>query len=176
MARSHYPGSEIWHNKGIEPAPLAMRHLELKIILLSPHAKIPIRSTSGAAGYDLFASADKIVPGSSTTGRKVRIGRSLISTGIAIVIPNGYLGKIGSRSGLSIVNNIEVGAGWIDPDYRGEILVELKNLGADALPIKQGDRVAQLFLIPVAHSKMRVVQSIPPTRRGSRGFGSTGSK
>jgi dUTP pyrophosphatase len=70
--------------------------------------------------------------------------------------------------------NIEVGAGWIDRDYRGEILVELKNLGDKPVAISVGDRIAHLLVLRTIRVKPRLVRRLTPTRRATRGFGSTG--
>ncbi len=146
----------------------------MKIQKLHPEAKIPVRSTSEAAGFDLFAKENTQVPGSKADAGKVHIGRALISTGIAIAIPKGCVGRIGSRSGLSVKQNIEVGAGWIDPDYRGEVMVELKNLGAEIFEVEQGARIAQLFVVQLADAEIEVVDSLSDTERDEGGFGSTG--
>ena len=104
------------------------------------------------------------------------IGRALVSTGIALVIPRGCVGKIGSRSGLSVDRNIEVGAGWIDPDYRGEIKVELKNFDSREFVIEAHMRIAQLFVLRLANVKLEHASRLPISGRGARGFGSTGLK
>lgn len=146
----------------------------MKILKLFPEAKTPIRSTSEAAGLDLFAREATQVPGSVSEAGRVAIGRALIPTGIAVAIPSGCVGRIGSRSGLSVKHNIEVGAGWIDPDYRGEVMVELKNFGAETFHVEQGARIAQLFVLKGADVNVEIVDSLPQTERSSGGFGSTG--
>src|SRR5439155_2237994 len=105
------------------------RHADpsVKVTKLSPNARVPVKATAGAAGYDLFASEATVVPASTVRDGRVEIGHALVATGIAISLPPGHVGRIGSRSGLSTRHNIEVGAGWIDPDYRGELMIELKN-------------------------------------------------
>jgi dUTP pyrophosphatase len=148
----------------------------MKVQLLSKSAKAPARSTLGSAGLDLFASKETVLPGSTVRGKRVNIGHMLVSTGIAVDIPAGYVGRIGSRSGLSAKNNIEVGAGWIDPDYRGEVFVELKNLNSLPFRIAKGDKIAQLFLIKISNEKVMLVRSLPASKRGKGGFGSTGMR
>ena len=71
--------------------------------------------------------------------------------------------------------NIEVGAGWIDPDYRGEIMVELKNLGPESFQVEQGARIAQLFVLKSADVDVDIVDSLSQTERSDGGFGSTGT-
>ena len=99
----------------------------MKVIRLSPKAKLPLKASESAAGYDLFASEAAVVPASVVRDGRVEIGHALVGTGIAVSLPPGHVGRIGSRSGLSTRHNIEVGAGWIDPDYRGEVKIEMKN-------------------------------------------------
>lgn len=147
----------------------------MKILKLFPEAKAPIRSTNEAAGFDLFAREATQVPGSVAEAGKVTIGRALVPTGIAVAIPFGCVGRIGSRSGLSVKHNIEVGAGWVDPDYRGEVMVELKNLGPESFQVEQGARIAQLFVLKLADVDSEIVDSLPHTERSDGGFGSTGT-
>lgn len=147
----------------------------MKILKLYPEARTPIRSTGEAAGLDLFAREAIQIPGSVSEAGRVTIGRALISTGITVAIPSGCVGRIGSRSGLSVKHNIEVGAGWIDPDYRGEIMVELKNLGPDNFQVEQGARIAQLFVLMSADVDVDIVDFLPQTERSDGGFGSTGT-
>ncbi len=146
----------------------------MKIVLLSPTAKMPSRGTSGSAGLDLYASAEVVVPATRVVGDRASIGRVLVPTGIAVSIPRGCVGRIGSRSGLSTTNNVEVGAGWIDPDYRGEVLVELKNFGSEEFRVQRGRRIAQLFIVKVMVPRLEVVKALGKSRRSARGFGSTG--
>jgi len=86
------------------------------------------------------------------------------------------VGRIGSRSGLSVAKNIEVGAGWIDPDYRGEIKVELKNLSSHDFIVDAAARIAQLFILSVATPDLEETNALPPSTRGAGGFGSTGMR
>jgi dUTP pyrophosphatase len=146
----------------------------VKVTLLSPHAKVPLRASEQAAGFDLFAGERTVIPGSHASGGAVDIGRALVSTGIALSLPPGHVGRIGSRSGLSVTKNIEVGAGWIDSDYRGEIKVELKNFSSQAFVVEQGARIAQLIILPIATPALELVDHLPPSPRGADGFGSTG--
>ncbi len=148
----------------------------MKVTRLSPKAKLPVRASDGAAGYDLFASEATVIPASTSKDGRVDVGHALVSTGIAIALPAGHVGRIGSRSGLAVKQNIEVGAGWIDPDYRGEVKVELKNLSGEDFRVDEGMRIAQLFILPFASPVIEEVKELPPSARGSGGFGSTGLK
>lgn len=146
----------------------------LRIKLMTSQANIPKRSTEGSAGFDLFAAETTILPPSTIVNGNVSIGRALVSTKLAIAIPSNCVGKIGARSGLSINNNIEVGAGWIDSDFRGEIFIELKNLSPNEFRIAPGMRIAQLFILPLANVNVISVSELPPSKRDQGGFGSTG--
>jgi len=130
--------------------------------------------SSGSAGYDLFAAEEVTIPPSATDDCGcVDIGRGLVPVGIAIEIPTHTVGRIGSRSGLSTEKNIEVGAGWIDSDYRGELMVELKNLSSTEFVVRPGDRIAQLIVLPIVKFILTETEQLQDTARGIAGFGST---
>src|SRR2546427_5101343 len=118
------------------------RHADasVKVTKLSPNAKVPVKATDGAAGYDLFASEATVIPASAVREGRVEIGHGLVATGIAISLPPGHVGRIGSRSGLSTRHNIEVRARWIDPDYPRGIKTELKNFANRNLGVVAGER------------------------------------
>ena len=98
--------------------------------------------TDGSAGYDLYAAVDAVVPSATTSANgAVDIGRCLVPLGLAFELPIGTVGRIAARSGLSTKFNIEVGGGWIDSDFRGEVMVELKNLSSADYKITAGDRI-----------------------------------
>ena len=99
--------------------------------------------------------------------------RKAIRLGFSIEIPPGLYGRIAPRSGLALKNNIDVAAGVIDPDYRGEVKVLLVNSSQKKFDIKEGDKIAQLIFEKVASPAFRVLRSLAPTVRGSGGFGST---
>ena len=138
----------------------------MEVARLHSSACVPVRSTSGSAGYDLTAIRnDTIEPG----------GRMLIPIGIAIKMPDGVYGRVAPRSGLAVKKGIHVGAGVIDPDYRGEIHVLLFNNGKEPFEISVGDRIAQLILEKFEFHEIILVDSLSDeTHRGSGGFGSTG--
>lgn len=146
----------------------------MKVARLSPKAKLPVKASEGAAGYDLFASEAAVVPASVLRDGRIEIGRALVGTGLAVSLPPGHVGRIGSRSGLSTRHNIEVGAGWIDPDYRGEVKIEMKNFSGQDFIVEEGMRIAQLFILPVASSELEEAAGLSPSARGAGGFGSTG--
>jgi dUTP pyrophosphatase len=149
---------------------------------LSETAKIPKRGSQHAAGYDLYADENTFVPAmqcemtyvNGLQQYKVYAGSKLVSTNIAISIPHGYYARGASRSGLAVKNSIEVGAGVIDSDYRGEVKVLLRNHGASSFEIKQGDRIAQLIIEKIITPDPMEVEELSDTLRGAGGFGSTG--
>ncbi len=141
---------------------------------MHPRARVPEKATAGSAGFDLFAVDQCSVPPSrAKADGTVDVGRALVPTGIVLSLPADTVGIIASRSGLSVKFNIEVGAGWIDSDYRGEVMIELKNLGSCPYRINPGDRIAQLIVLPVSTTDIRIVDQVDDTVRGSEGFGST---
>ena len=149
--------------------------VDVKISLLNDRAKIPTQMTDGSAGYDLYAAADAIIPAAAiSTSGTVDIGRCLVPLGLAIELPIGTVGRIAARSGLSTKFNIEVGAGWIDSDFRGEVMVELKNLSSADYEITAGDRIAQLILLKTFQAALVLSDKLESTSRGSSGIGSTG--
>ena len=146
----------------------------MKVARLSPKARLPAKASEGAAGYDLFASEAAVVPASVVRDGRVEIGHALVGTGIAVSLPAGHVGRIGSRSGLSARHNIEVGAGWIDPDYRGEVKIEMKNFSGRDFLVAEGMRIAQLFILPFASPDLEEAAGLLSSARGAGGFGSTG--
>lgn len=150
--------------------------LSLGVKLVELGAKAPTRMTAGSAGFDLYASESaEIPPTRCEPDGRAEVGRALVSTGLVIELPPGTVGRVASRSGLSVKANIEAGAGWIDSDYRGTVKVELKNLSAHPFRVSQGDRIAQLVVLPVVEVEVRIVDTIHDTDRGGGGFGSTGA-
>lgn len=137
----------------------------MNVQLLCENAVVPVRSSEGAAGYDLAA-----VEG----GHIEPMGRLLVRTGISIEIPPGLYARVAPRSGLATKYGIHVGAGVIDRDYRGEVRVLLFNFGNERFTFEPGDRIAQLILEKIHTPIVLVKDSLTDTDRGSSGFGSTG--
>jgi len=138
---------------------------------LRDDAVLPAYQSQAAAGMDLVAAVDTpltIAPG----------GRAAVGTGLAFAIPLGYEGQVRPRSGLAIKRGLTVvnAPGTIDADYRGEVKVLLVNLGAEAIVIEPGMRVAQLVIAPVVQAQLVEADELPATQRGAGGFGSTGTK
>jgi len=128
---------------------------------------LPKYMTEGSVGMDLYAAVDG--------GVIVKPGEiKLVPTGISVAIPPGYEAQIRPRSGLSLKGiSIVNSPGTIDSDYRDEVKVILINLGADAMAIKRGDRIAQMVVNKVERVEWDLVDQLPPTERKG-GFGSTG--
>jgi dUTP pyrophosphatase len=125
--------------------------------------------TEGAAGMDLHAAVgpDVIInPGD--------VG--LIPTGLEMAIPAGFEGQVRPRSGLAVTHRIGVpnSPATIDSDYRGELRVPLINLGPMPFTVSRGMRIAQLVIAPVVRVTWDEVAELPPTARGSGGFGHSG--
>ena len=144
----------------------------MKIALekLHPLATLPRYATASSAGADLCAllEEDSIMIGAGET--------KLLHTGIAVAIPEGYVGLICARSGLSVKEGLAPAnkIGVIDADYRGELMVALHNHSQEARKVTQGQRIAQLLIMPVYQGEFAEVPSLSATQRGEGGFGSTG--
>ena len=138
---------------------------------LDPNVKLPEYKTSGASGMDLMAFIKNPINIKSKTS-------CLIPTGITIAFSKEYEIQIRPRSGLAVKKNISVlnTPGTIDSDYRGEIKVILFNHGKEDFAINNGDRIAQMVLVPILKMEFNEVDSLPVTVRGQGGFGSTGKK
>lgn len=134
---------------------------------LHSNAVLPKRGSSLAAGYDITSISDMVVTARS---------KNVVPTGWSVAIPVGCYGRMASRSGLSVKNDLEVGAGVIDSDYRGEIKVILRNHSDKDFQIKVGDRVAQLIIEKISTPEVVEVSELTETQRGDGGFGSTGIK
>ncbi|KAL4984072.1 dUTPase-like protein [Aspergillus falconensis] len=133
---------------------------------LTPAARAPTRGSAFAAGYDLYAAKEIVIPAK---------GKGLVDTGLAVAVPEGTYGRVAPRSGLASKHFIDVGAGVIDADYRGEVKVLLFNFSDVDFTIKEGDRVAQLVLERIYTPEVAVVEELTESVRGAGGFGSTGT-
>jgi dUTP pyrophosphatase len=135
---------------------------------LDPDLPVPAYAHPGDAGADLLAARDvEIGPGE----------RALVPTGVAIALPDGYVGLVHPRSGLAARLGVTVlnAPGTVDSGYRGEILVNLINHDrANVAKISRGDRIAQLVVQRVERARFAVVDELAETSRGAGGHGSTG--
>lgn len=138
----------------------------LKVKLHSPDAIVPTKCSCLAAGYDIYASKDGYIP--------LR-GQGIVPTDISFTVPIGTYGRIAPRSGLAVKHGIQAGAGVIDRDYTGKIMVVLFNHSDTDFMFKKGDRIAQLILERIVEdAETVVVESLDKSERGKDGFGSTG--
>ncbi|MFC1515594.1 dUTP diphosphatase [Thermodesulfobacteriota bacterium] len=130
---------------------------------------LPRYMTSHSAGMDICAAiANDVVldPGSIT----------MIPTGFAVAIPEGFEGQIRPRSGLAVKHGIGLinSPGTIDSDYRGEVMIAVINLGKQAYTFRRGDRIAQMLVKKVYQARLTIVEKLDETRRNTGGFGHTG--
>lgn len=140
-------------------------------IMRLPHGQgldLPHYATSGAAGMDVLAAEDVVLPAHG--------GRHAVATGLAMAIPHGYEIQVRPRSGLALKHGISLPntPGTIDSDYRGELKIIMINHGAEDFVIRRGDRIAQLVLAPVVQASWIEADELDDTARGAGGFGSTG--
>ncbi|CAK8682354.1 unnamed protein product [Clavelina lepadiformis] len=137
----------------------------LKFAKISEHATTPTRGSKLAAGFDLYSAYEySIAPHAKV----------LAKTDIQIALPSGCYGRVAPRSGLAHKHFIDVGAGVIDQDYRGNVGVILFNFSDQEFLIKRGDRIAQLICERIFLPELRECESLDETARGAGGFGSTG--
>ncbi len=146
-----------------------MQELELQVQRLDPQVPLPTYAHEGDAGMDLAAAAEVTV----SPGERVAV-----PTGLAVAIPQGWVGLVHPRSGLARRHGITVtnAPGTIDAGYRGEVQVLLVNLGDESVTLSRGDRIAQLLLQQVGHARVVEVEDLDDTTRGAGGFGSTGTR
>ena len=144
--------------------------IKVPIKKLRPEAVIPARGSAASAGYDLCACTGS---GSVTIPPH---GTEMIGTGLSIAVPEGYFGAVFARSGLSVREGLRPAncVGVCDSDYRGEYIVPLYNDSDTPKTVRDGDRIAQLVIVPFL--AVEFDESRPPneTERGAGGFGSTG--
>ena len=143
--------------------------MKIKTKIVREGAKLPFRATVGSAGADIFACIENDV-----TVEPGKIER--IPAGIAMEIPVGFGGFVFPRSSLATKYGITLPncVGVIDSDYRGEICVPVINLGNESFTVKNGDRIAQMVIMPYEAAEYETVPELSETERGEGGFGSTG--
>lgn len=141
--------------------------IELEIMRVRAEARVPARAYSGDAGLDLASCGPiRLGPGE----------RALVPTGLAVAIPPGYAGFVQPRSGLAASHGIAIvnSPGLIDSGFRGEIQVVLLNTDTErTFAADEGERIAQLVVLPIPELEIREVDHLPPSDRGPRGFGSS---
>jgi dUTP pyrophosphatase len=137
----------------------------LKFKKLNERAILPARGSLYSAGLDLYSIEEL------TLAPKQRV---LARTGLAVAIPDGYYGRVAPRSGLATKNGLDVLAGVIDADYRGEIGCLLYNTGDEAITLPAQSKICQLIVEKIITPEAVWANEIDDTDRGSDGFGSTG--
>lgn len=144
--------------------------MKIQVKKLNENAKLPFRATDGSAGADLFACIEQDIV--IEAGERV-----LVPTGIAFAIPDkGYGGFVFPRSSVASKHGVSLSncVGVIDSDYRGEVKIPIINHSRTAYTVKNGDRIAQLVIMPVDVSDFVEASDLSDTERGEGGFGSTG--
>ncbi len=120
---------------------------------------------AGDAGFDLYARERTVLaPGVQTA----------VPSGVALEIPEGYVGLIWDKSGLSIKYGLKTLGGVVDSGYRGEVMVGMINLSNTEYVFEKGDKVAQMLIQKIEHATFEVVEELADTERGATGFGSSG--
>ena len=147
---------------------------KFRVVRLNDNAKIPTRATSGSAGYDLYSSEENTILAGN---------RGVVKTGLMIEIPKGYCGQVWPRSGFSVKSGIESGAGIIDSDYRGELMVVLYNHSSIDFQVEKHMRMSQLLLVKIdlplvadVTDELNKLTVTPEKNMRTGGFGSTGTK
>lgn len=141
-ARAPQPPRESQNHYDTTPVPIPAATLrngtpQLQVQLLSSAATAPTKGSAFAAGHDIYASKDTTIPAR---------GRAMVDTDIAMAIPDYSYGRVAPRSGLAVKHGINVGAGVIDQDYRGQVKVLLFNMSDEDFAVKKGDRIAQIIM------------------------------
>ncbi|MFH0808642.1 MAG: dUTP diphosphatase [archaeon] len=139
--------------------------VKIKVKKLKENAVVPRYAHAGDAGMDLFSTEDYVVQ----VGKRV-----LVSTGIAMELPEGYFASIRGKSGLALKKGICILGGVVEHSYRGEYGVVVLNTGDEDFVIKVGDKVAQVVIAPVATAEVEVVSELSDSVRGEGAWGSTG--
>jgi len=132
---------------------------------LDERATLPTRGSAASAGLDLYSIEDV------TIEPKQRV---LARTGLAVAVPSGFYGRVAPRSGLAVKNGLDVLAGVIDSDYRGEVCCALLNTGDERLTLPRGSRLCQLIIEQIITPSPAWAEDLEETFRGAAGFGSTG--
>lgn len=159
------PGTPLEEETATVPRPDDLR---LQVTRLDPDLPLPAYARPGDAGLDLFAREDKVLPPGT---------RCLMPTGLAVAIPDGWVGLVHPRSGLAVRQGLSIvnSPGTIDAGYRGQLMVPLINLDPSVtIRLARGERIAQLLLQRVGHAQLVEVDELPDGVRGGDGFGSTG--
>ncbi|KAG4075729.1 hypothetical protein HA402_003555 [Bradysia odoriphaga] len=146
---------------------MVLERCTLRFAKLTENAFAPVKGSALAAGFDLRSAYEYKIPAR---------GKQVVLTDIQIELPAGCYGRVAPRSGLAAKNFIDVGAGVIDEDYRGNVGVVMFNHAEKEFEVKKGDRIAQLICERIFYPDIQEVETLSTTERGAGGFGSTGTK
>ena len=139
--------------------------VNVKVKKLNPEAIIPSYAHENDAGMDIYSIEDKtILPGE----------RELISTGISMEIPEGYVALVWDKSGLAAKQGLKTMGGVIEHTYRGEYKIILFNSSNQEITILKNQKIAQILIQPIVSARLQEVDELSDTERGSKGFGSSG--
>ena len=138
--------------------------MKLKVKRIHEDAKLPLYQHKGDAGLDIFSSIDCVLEKGEVKP---------VSSGIKVAIPEGYVGLIWDKSGISL-KGVHRLAGVVDSGYRGEVKVVMVNLGDEPFVIEKGMKIAQILIQPINEVEVVEVEELEETSRGEEGFGSTG--
>jgi len=141
--------------------------VKIKIKKLKPDATVPSYAHDGDAGMDIYSCEDVLIKAGQ---------RTIISTGIALEFPKGYVALVWDKSGLAAKNGIKTMAGVGDSIYRGEYKIVLLNTSKQDYQVKKGDKICQILIQPIEQADIEEVSELGDSKRGDGGFGSTGLK
>lgn len=139
--------------------------MKLKVKKLNPEAKLPAYATKGDAGMDIFVAENLTIEPGQSVG---------IKSGLAFEVPEGYVGLLWDKSGLSIKHGIKILGGVLDSGYRGEVIVGVINLGKEPYTFEKGHKLTQLLIQPVVSAEIEEAETLSESERGHGGLGSTG--
>lgn len=141
--------------------------MQIKVKKLKENAKLPTHGHPGDAGMDFYAIETVIFP----PGKQMKV-----NTGVAVEIPEGHVGLVWDKSSISFNMGLKIMGGVIDSGYRGEIIMNLLNVGDKEVIIEKGHKVAQMLIQKFEHCDIKEVEEISKTVRGEGREGSTGHK
>lgn len=141
--------------------------MTLQIKKLSPDAKLPSYAHPNDAGMDLYSNQNVLIKPNEC---------QIVSTGISMAIPSGYVGLIWDKSGIAHNHGLKTMGGVIDSGYRGEIKIVMHNLSGKEYLVEKGSKIAQMLIQPVEQKKIVEVEELDDTPRGEKGFGSSGER
>ncbi len=139
--------------------------LKIKVKKLHPEAILPYYPHEGDAGMEIFSIEDVNIKAGE---------RALISTGLSIELPSGYVCLVWDKSGLAAKNGLKTMGGVIEHSYRGEYKIVLFNTSKEEYSIKKGQKIAQLLIQPIITAEIEEATELSESTRGADGFGSTG--